>query len=326
MKKERLYINLDIGNAINSYFSIIALFINVFLINTLEAQRFSRYEYQEPKMGTTFRFVFYAQNDSIANQVAQLAFAKIDSLNLIFSDYETQSEVNQLSNYAGTRNPIKVSQPLWEVLTLAKHISQKSNGVYDVTIGTLSKLWRRAFRRKTFPNYTHIQTAQSLVNYKWLKLNKRKRTVYLCKKGMRLDLGGIAKGYTIDQVFGIFKQFGITSVLIDGGGDLYFGDPPPSQKGWTIKMMINDTTDQVIQLHNQAIASSGNTYRYLTWNGKKYSHIIHPKTGLGITTPSIINVTAPSCTLADVLASTLSLLSPKERIKFIRKFENCKMY
>ena len=200
--------------------------------NSLRGQESSlhRYEFSEFKMGTVFRLVFYASSESQANQLSRLAFEKIDRLNDIFSDYDERSEVSRLSFHAGSGKKIRVSNELWDVLSLSKTISAQSNGSFDITIGPASKLWRRAIRRNTFPEQKAIEQAQSLVNWKWLILDAEIQSAELVKDGMRLDLGGIAKGFTVDQVFELFESHGLTRVLIDGGGDIYVGDPPPGKE------------------------------------------------------------------------------------------------
>ena len=123
---------------------------------------------------------------------------------------------------------------------------------------------------------------------------------------------------------------GFIKFWVDGGGDLFAGVAPPNKKGWNIQLTIQNKSGKEekinLELSNIAIASSGDTYRYLEWKGKRYSHIIDPRTGYGITDRKIVNVTAPNCTLADALASTLSVLSAKEAKLFLKKFKNCLVY
>jgi len=309
-------------------------------------QTLNRYEYQEPKMGTIFRLVLYAADSIQADQAAAAAFQKVDALNRIFSDYVADSEVNRLSLSAGSGQKIPVTQELWEVLSLAQLIAKKSKGAFDITIGPLSKLWRRAIRQQTFPDATALATTKEKVCYKHIQLNQKEQSVLLKKEGMRLDLGGIAKGYTVDAIYKVLLQQGITLALIDGGGDVYASLPPPTTTGWKVSITSRLTRtpsldffdpatkawskkqeqEMVLFLKNRAVASSGNTYQFLEINGTKYSHIIHPKTGLGLTHNDIINVEAPNCALADALASALSVLTPKKGKRLLKQFKDCRMY
>lgn len=298
------------------------LLLNFLCAPTARGQELQRFEFSEPKMGTTFRIVCYTDSQEKARTAADAAFTRIDSLNRIFSDYQEDSEVSRLSQTAGSGEKVPISAELWEVLRYSRQLSRKSKGAFDVSIGPLSKLWRRAFRQMEFPNMEKIQEARSLVDFRNVKLYRKGRRARLRTAGMRLDLGGIAKGYTVDAVYQTLLKYGINRALVDGGGDIYAGDPPPGASGWEVQLMAGEegTAPKKIVLMRRAIASSGSTYKYLEWEGEKYSHIIDPRTGMGITETSIINVAAGSCMQADAFASTLSILNDLERAHLLERF------
>lgn len=276
-----------------------------------------RYEFTEPLMGTDFQLIFYTTNDSLASLVAQAAFARVSELNQIMSDYLPNSELNQLASTAGTGKRVQVSNDLWIVLRTAQQISKQSDGAFDVSIGPLSKLWRKAFRQQIFPAIELIEAAKSKVNYQWIKLYPKTQAVELLVAGMQLDLGGIAKGYAADEAYKIFQQYGISSALIDGGGDMRIGAAPPQEAGWKVAL---STDSSILILNHQAVVTSGDTYRYLEWEGKRYSHIIHPKTGMGLTNRRQVSVVAENATLADALASAICILDVKAGQKLARRF------
>jgi len=294
---------------------------------TIFSQELVRYGYEQPKMGTTFRIILYSEDAEKAQKASDEAFQRIDQLNAIFGDYEEDSEISQLSDLADTGTRQEVSPEMWEVLVLAKQISKRSKGAFDITIGPLSKLWRRAIRRNEFPSIENINEAKSKVNYRWLKLYKKKREVILKKEGMKLDAGGIAKGYAIDEAYKVLKSYGIDQALVDGGGDIYVGLPPPGRKGWNLAFLTqgSDNVDQTVQLTNQAIASSGDTYKFIEWEGKRYSHIIDPRTGLGVIDQKVINVIASNGTLADALASAISIMTEERSKKLVKRYPNVEL-
>ncbi|GJM35325.1 MAG: FAD:protein FMN transferase [Saprospiraceae bacterium] len=276
-----------------------------------------RFEFSHPQMGTLFRLVIYGVDSSQVAHAAGLAFARIDSLNAHLSDYLRNSELNLLSAQAGNGKKIVVSEDLWTVLVLAKKVARKTKGAFDVSIGPLTKLWRSAFRRREFPEQKRIDAAKTSVNYRWIRLYSRHRAVRLRKTGMQLDLGGIAKGYALDEAMKILLAQGFHQVLLDGGGDLLLGAPPPDQAGWVVQYGANEKR---VYLRHQAMATSGAEYRHLDWEGKRYAHIIDPRTGLGITEVSWTTVRANNAALADALASAAILLG-KEKIGLLsRKF------
>jgi thiamine biosynthesis lipoprotein len=254
-------------------------------------------------MGTEFRIVVYAADSAQAENTIERAFARVDTLERITSDYRNDSELNRLSRTAGRDTCVRVSEDLWNVLRLAQRVSRRSRGAFDVSIGPLSKLWRRAFRQREMPAAEDLALAQSRVNNRWIKLRKRDHSVRLRGKDMRLDLGGIAKGYAIDAAAAVLREAGINRLLVDGGGDLYLGDPPPGRSGWRVRSPQGET-----ELHSVAIATSGDQYRYLEWKGRRYSHLIDPRTGYGVTHRRSVTVQAATAAVADALASAASIL------------------
>ncbi len=276
----------------------------LFVSISLSAQ-LQRFEFSHGQMGTQFRIVVYAEDSTKVEKGIEGAFAKIDSLNAHLSDYLENSEVSRLSQMADSGQRVAVSEDLWRVLIMAQEVSIQTKGAFDVTIGPLSKLWRSAFLQMQFPDLERIAEARKKVNYRWVQFFPKTRQIRLRKKGMRLDLGGIGKGYALDEAMAILHQHGLTSVLLDGGGDLLLGDPPPGQTGWEIQY---GNSGKKVFLSNQAVATSGDTYRYLEWEGKRYSHIIDPRTGLGIADVQPVTVRCSNAALADAYASALSVL------------------
>ena len=140
---------------------------------------------------------------------------------------------------------------------------------------------------------------------------------------MRLDLGGIAKGYAVDEAMKILRQHGIRSALIAGGGDMAVGDAPPGKKGWKIEIapidLPNAPPKSFVLLKNRALATSGDIFQRLEIGGKRYSHIVDPRTGIGLTDHSLVTIIADNCTMADSLATAVSVLGPNEGLELIEK-------
>ncbi len=284
------------------------LLIGLFCTSVTQAD-LQRFSFESLHMGTKFRIILYAQRKADAEQAAQQAFQRIEQINSIMSDYQIDSELNRLITQAGTGKYIPVSNDLFSVLKQSKKWAKISGGRFDVTLGPLSKLWRKAFRQQTFPDSIAIEKAKKRTNHKWLKISLFYKKIKLKKQGMRLDLGGIAKGFAIDKAMHVLKEKKIKQALIDGGGDILVSNPPPGTDGWLIRI---DEQKDFISLKNQAIASSGDRYQYLEWNGKRYSHLIDPRTGYGVENHKRISVISKNCTDADALASICSIMSKQE--------------
>lgn len=263
--------------------------------NFLNAQ--FRHVFPHPAMGTEFRITVSAMDTTGLGAAVKAAFRRVDALEQSMSDYRADSELNRLTG--STRWQV-VSPDLYEVLRFSRELAKRSKGAFDPTIGPLTKLWRRAFRQQQFPEMADILAARAQVQWRDLKISRRRPEVRLRRPELRLDLGGVAKGYALDVVGALLREAGFPAFLVDGGGDLLLGDAPAGEAGWTI--YIEGTTDPVKKA-NVAVVTSGDTYRYLEWEGIRYSHIIDPRTGLGTTNELLVTVTGPSAMVADGLAS-----------------------
>ncbi|MEZ4902874.1 MAG: FAD:protein FMN transferase [Spirosomataceae bacterium] len=289
----------------------------------------TRYSFTHIAMGSAFNLVFYAPNDSIAKMASDSVFKRIDFLNTILSDYLDGSETNRLSATAGTGEKFYASPLLFDILQKSICLSQQTKGAFDVTIGPVVQLWRRAMRRNYFPPRKEIRAAKQVVGYHFIKLNEVEQSVLLKKKGMRLDFGGVGKGYAADQSLLVLRHFGITAALIDAGGDLTLGDAPPNKKGWEIEVSSGgkDTTAKhLLTLNNCGVATSGATYRYLEHKGIRYSHIVNPHTGVGLTTHTRTTVIAPNGTAADALATGFSVLGIKRGATIAKKINGIEVW
>ena len=290
---------------------------------------YARYTYTHIAMSSAFNLVFYAPNDSIAKVASDSVFKRIDFLNIILSDYLDGSEVNRLSATAGTGEKFYASETLFDILQKSVCLSQQTKGAFDVSIGPVIQVWRRAIRRKYFPDKYEVKAAKKAVGYRYIKLNAKERSILLKHKGMRLDFGGIGKGYAADESLLVLQHFGITVASVDAGGDLTLGDAPPDKKGWEVEVSSGgkDTiATHTLTLKNCGVATSGNTYRYLEHNGIRYSHIVDPQTGVGLTTHTRTTVVAPNGTTADALATAFSVLGIKKGPRLAKKLQNIEVW
>ena len=271
-----------------------------------------RFEKTRVEMAVPVRIVLYASDAEAANRAAEAALAKFRQLNDILSDYDPQSELRRLCLTAGKAVP--VSDDLWTVLSHAQCMSKRSGGAFDVTVGPVVRLWRQARRTKRMPSPERLEAARAAVGYRFLRLDPRHRTVELKKSGMRLDLGGIAKGYAVDEALRVLREHGITRALVDAGGDIGLGDSPPGRPGWLIgvaRPQAGTPPERYLWLSRVAIATSGGTRQFVEIDGRRYSHIVDPRSGLGLTDHGTVTVIAPKCITADSLASAVSVLGPK---------------
>jgi thiamine biosynthesis lipoprotein len=294
------------------------------LASTARAAEPNRFEYTEPHMGVPFKLVFYAGDQGHANKAARAAFDRIAELNGRLSDYDPQSELTGLSRTAGSGKTVALSDDLWTVLLQAQRLAEQSEGAFDVTVGPYVRLWRRARRTGEMPREVYLRSAADAVGYRHLKLDPDSRAARLNQPEMRLDLGGIAKGYAADEALAVLREHGVQSALVDASGDIATGDPPPGRAGWRIGIAPLEpeaAPSRYLELANMAVATSGDTWQYVEIEGKRYSHIVDPKTGLGLTRRSSVTIIAPDGMTADSLASAVSVLGPERGIALVEATE-----
>jgi len=280
-----------------------------------------RHEFSEPQMGVPFRIVLYATDQQKASSSARAAFDRIKQLNDILSDYDDDSELSRLSRTSGQGHAVKVSDDLWRVLIEARKFWEQSNGAFDVTVGPFVNLWRRARRAKALPDPVILAETRKAVGYGNLELDAKEQTAKLLVPNMRLDLGGIAKGYAVDEALKVLRAHGVSRALIAGAGDMAAGDPPPERKGWRIEIAPLDVPNappaRFVLLANRALSTSGDLFQHVEIDGARYSHIVDPRTGIGLTDHSLVTVIARDGTTADALATAVSVLGPKAGLKLI---------
>jgi thiamine biosynthesis lipoprotein len=304
---------------------IISFILSVFfLVLSFPIWGQQKYVFRQPKMGSPFVITIYGKDSAKIACVAAEAFKKIDTLNRIFSDYLDSSELNELGRSSGKGKYVPVSAELFNILQLSLKASRLSKGSFDITVGPVVHLWRKARRSKSFPKEKEIKKAMKAVGFQYIHLDTTKQAVWLEKHGMQLDLGGIAKGYAAQSALNFICKKGFPVAMVDAGGDLALGNPPSGREGWRIAISIPESKtgylQQMLSLKNKAVATSGDVYQYIEWKGKRYSHIIDPKTGYGVTHQRNVTVIANNGATADWLASACSILPVPAVMKLINKF------
>ena len=281
----------------------------------------NRYAYSIQKMGSPFNLVLYADTKQIADSAAKESFKLVDSINLICSDYDSTSELFKLS-YSVVGLPVRVSPILFELLYVAKAANKDAYGSFDITVGPLSRLWRSARKSQQFPTNGAINTARNRIGFNKVQLDSAAQTITFLQPNMQLDMGAIAKGYAADKVLVLLQSHGITNALVDAGGDMVVAGMPPQKKGWTIGINVPGQQEQLLEpkliLSNKAVATSGDAFQYMLHEGKKYGHIIDPRTGYGVTFQRNVTVVAPDATTADWLATACSILTLNQ-VKILAK-------
>lgn len=300
--------------------SLVALFFASFACAQLSPQP---YEAVEPHMGTLFQIKLYAGNRDEAQRAFVAAFARVSALDETLSDYKPASELSRLTSIA-VGHPVHISADLERVLLASQRLAEQTNGAFDVTVGPLSHLWRQARRAGKLPDSAGIAQAKAHCGYRKLHIDAVSHTAWVDEPGMLLDVGAIAKGYAAEQALDVITQQGIHSALVAASGDLAFSDSPPGETGWKIGLDSFDQPDapfaRILLLTHGAVSTAGAQEQHLDQNGKRYSHIISPFTGEGITAPLTVSVVARHGLEADGLDTAISLVGPQAGLELLRSY------
>ncbi len=280
-------------------------------------------------MGTEFTIQVYHPKGDSPQPALDAAFAKIAALDKMMTDYDPNSELSKLGASSPHAEPVTVSPELWDILKQGDSVSRQTGGAFDDSVGPLTKLWRQSRRQKKKPDPARLEAALAAVGYQHIELSKGANEgahfVRLTKPNMRLDLGGIAQGYAADLALEIMQKHGFRQVLINASGDLLAGDAPPGKPGWRIGLVSlepDEPPTQFVYLKNGAISTSGDAFQFVEVDGKRYSHIVDPATGLGLTTPMSVTVVASTCTVADAFASALCVLGPEKSVQLQKEWKD----
>jgi FAD:protein FMN transferase len=278
------------------------------------------YEYSQVHMGLPVRLVLHGVDEPAAADAARAAFARIAALDRMMSDYRPDSELRRLEQRTGQL--VRVSPELFTVLTRAVQIAGATGGAFDPTIGPLVSLWRESRRSGRLPDAAALAVARSRVGWQHIDLDEARSSMRLALPGMRLDLGGIAKGYILQEALLSLRAHGVTRALAEGGGDIVVGDAPPGRAGWTIETVGADPafTERALRLTNSALASSGSTAQFVEIDGVRYSHVVDPRTGLAVTSNRLARVIAADAATADALATALTVLDGSAIVALRNRF------
>lgn len=269
-----------------------------------------RFEYARVVMGSRARIVVYAGDEATAIEASREAFGEMDRLNLVLSDYTAKSEAMRLcASPAGVAYP--VSADLLDVMLKASIVHEASGGAFDPSLGALTSLWRVSFKSGVLPERPVLEDARARSGLGLIEIDAGQSKILIRRAGVKLDFGAIGKGYAADRALDVLARHGLNRAMVDLGGDLALGDSPPAADGWEIAASNDRGDSHPLLLSNVGVATSGDTYRSVTIDGVRYSHILDPRTGLGLRSSQAVTVTAEEAWLADALASAASVLGPE---------------
>ena len=268
----------------------------------------SRFEFTAVHMGVPVRVVLYGSDSVSAGDAARAAYNRVAELDRIMSDYQPRSEVRLLT--ARPREWVPVSEDLFAVLARALEIAVLSDGAFDPTVGPFVRLWRDTRRSGQLPDEDTLARARARVGWRLVQVDSSRRAIRLAVDDMWIDLGGIAKGYILQEAIEALRDRGASVAMVEAGGDVVVGDAPPGKAGWRVVVPQADAafSARAAVLTNAAIATSGSSEQFVEIDGVRYSHVVDPRTGIGLSRTHAVSVIATDGATADAVATALAVL------------------
>lgn len=279
-----------------------------------------RFESVEPHMGTLVRIVVFTPDADSARRAFRAGFERIQHLDRILSDYRPDSELNEIARQAAGR-AVPISDDLFTVLRASQELAAATDGAFDITLGPVVRLWREARRTGRVPEAAALEEAGRRTGFRKLHLDEQRRTVRLDVAGMSLDVGAIGKGYAASEALTVLTRSGVASALVAVSGDLAFSGAPPGRRGWRIDVHAAEGSatklPAVLELTNLAVSTSGGSEQHLDSDGRRFSHVIDPASGMGLVDDITVTVIAPHGLEADGLDTAAGVLGPERGLALI---------
>lgn len=270
-------------------------------------------------MGTYMTVTVYAPSEEAGQKAIDAAFARVEQVEAVISTWRKDSDASTLNRQAGGE-PVRVDPRLIALLQRSVEVSRKTGGAFDITVGPLVKLYRRCFRRRRLPTDDELAAAGARMGYQAIEVDAQAGTARLAKEDMRVDFGAIGKGFVVDQAVAALRKAGITTALLDAGGDLFALGSPPGRDGWLIGVRNPARPDEILEqrllVRDVAVATSGDYEQFVVIDGRRYSHIVDPRTGRPVKHMGSVTAIAGDATTADAYATACSVLGPKAAAAF----------
>lgn len=273
-------------------------------------------------MGNNFVITVVEENEKRGMDFVNIAIAEIQRIEKVLTTFDDSSQTNLINDNAGIQ-PVKVDDEVFSLIERSIHISNITQGAFDITYGSIAKsLWNFDKNMTKLPSQEEALKSVHLINYQNIVLDAEHKTVFLKKKGMRIGFGGIGKGYAAEMAKRKLMELGVSSGIINASGDLTTWGFQANGKPWTIGISNPDFPESAfsyLEISNKAIATSGNYEKYILIDGKKYSHTINPKTGLPVTGIKSVTVIADNAELADAMATPITIMGIKAGLYLVNQ-------
>lgn len=272
-------------------------------------------------MGSRFDISVVAVDEALGYINIEEAVAEITRIEKMISAWDENSETALINRNAGIK-PVKVSLELFKLIERSKQISELTDGAFDISYSSMDKIWKFDGTMKKMPNEAEIKNSVSKVGYKKIILNSENQTVYLMQKGMKISFGAIGKGYAADKAKELLVSKQVVGGIINAAGDLTTWGTDVSGKKWIIGIVNPLSKDKIVSwlpVVESSVATSGSYEKYVSFNGKRYSHIIDPRTGYPSSGITQVSIFAKGAELCDALATSVFIMGKDAGLSLINQ-------
>ncbi len=299
----------------------IGLFLALLICSNLFAQQV--FKKKKSLLGSPFEITVVATDSVQANQFVNMAFDEVTRIEHLISDWIPTTQISKVNQQAGI-SAVKVDLEVFELVERALKISKLTDGAFDISYASMDKIWKFDGSMKTMPTEEAIKKSVAKVGYEHILLDANNTTIFLEKEGMKLGLGGIGQGYIADKIKVLLQKNGCTSGLVNVSGDINTWGKQPSGADWSVGIVNPMNKNKVFAtfpLYDSAVETSGSYEKYVTFNGKRYSHIIDPRTGYPATGIVSVSVFAKQTELADALATGIFVLGVEVGLDLVNQLK-----
>ncbi len=268
------------------------------------------FELTFPALGTLVQLKAFSSDPAAVERAFHAAQEKVRRIESILTDYDSESETRQLTEKAWAQ-PTPVSPELWQVLEASDAWHRRSQGCFDSSLGTLTRMWRKHRRSQSLPGQEEVTEALRASGWQHVELDPVARCVSLTRAGIHFDFGAIGKGYIVDRIFEGLVEQNLTCCLVNISGNMRCGSAPPDRAGWRIAISPLEKNGEPLRelvIVHAAIATSGDLWQYQVIDGVRRSHVLDPQTGIGVEGPIAATVVANHATDADAFATVACVM------------------
>lgn len=272
-------------------------------------------------MGSPFAITVIHEDKDKAWEGIKAAEREIERIEALISSWKESSQTSAINRAAG-KEAVEVDAELFQLISRAQKVSQLSSGAFDISYASMDRIWKFDGSLTELPSDEAISNSVARINYKNILLNKEKQTVFLKEKGMKIGFGAIGKGYAANRAKKILQEMGIESGMVNAGGDLIAWGKEENGQAWKIAVADPSKEKQVLawlEVDNKAVVTSGDYERFVMLDGKRYAHIIDPRSGWPVQGLKSVSIICPDAEIADALATTVFVLGKEKGLELVEK-------